>query len=370
MAYPPSDPRGYYRILGLRPGADTTAIKAAYRRRAKELHPDRNPRPNAQDDFQRLTEAYHTLSDPERRAAYDSGRTAAATVETEPYRPQVCRGCGKIPAQPRYIVFPTVRGRLVRSVVDSTEGVFCRRCADAAGLRAALSTWLLGWWSLPRGPFDTVRALAVNLRGGHFPRDANHRLLLRQARAFLLRGDDDLAYALALQARRFATTEDQHRQIGGLLAALPPGHRRPLRDRWRGPSVPRVAQLGPFAGLGALGLTAMALWTDVNLWGMADRRPPAIRTSGVPGLQRPILLRTGQLYEVTVPALPVRIGPGATFRMVSELEAGTVVLVTENAPVDGWVRIITANGVSGYVAGRYLTPGLSSRAFDESIVRD
>jgi curved DNA-binding protein CbpA len=44
------DPKRYYSILGLSQKADTAAIKAAFRRRAMELHPDRNTSPDADRD--------------------------------------------------------------------------------------------------------------------------------------------------------------------------------------------------------------------------------------------------------------------------------------------------------------------------------
>ena len=51
------DPRGYYKILGLQPNADAAEIKAAFRRKAMELHPDRNDALNATKQFQLLNEA-------------------------------------------------------------------------------------------------------------------------------------------------------------------------------------------------------------------------------------------------------------------------------------------------------------------------
>ena len=67
-----NDPKGYYAILEITPTASAAEIKAAYRRRAMELHPDRNESPEATNDFQLLTEAYNVLSDPSIRAQYDT----------------------------------------------------------------------------------------------------------------------------------------------------------------------------------------------------------------------------------------------------------------------------------------------------------
>lgn len=378
MSYPPTDPKGYYRMLGVVPGATVDVIKAAYRRRAKDLHPDKNPRSDARDEFQRLSEAYHTLSDAKARATYDSGRLKSPSADREPYRPVACCTCGKVAAQPRFLIFPTVQGRLFRSATGSVEGVFCRRCADATALRIALRTWLTGWWSLPAGPFHTVRALVVLLGGGTMPRPANHSLLLRQARAFLLRGDDDVARGLALQALGFAANDEDRRLTRALVAAVPHDPRRVLRDRWRGASALRLAQAVPFLTVTALGLVGLGMWTDVNLWGSrsAPTEPPAFALApfasvpvrdGIPGLERPFLLRNGHLYEVTRPALPLRAGAGSEHPVVAELDAGTVVMVSDNAPGGGWVRVFVDEDRTGYVSGRYLTPSLAGRGLDGSM---
>lgn len=62
----------YYSLLGTNNNASQTDIKKAYRKRAKELHPDRNPGDaNAESQFKQITEAYNVLSDPEKRKLYD-----------------------------------------------------------------------------------------------------------------------------------------------------------------------------------------------------------------------------------------------------------------------------------------------------------
>jgi curved DNA-binding protein CbpA len=59
-----------YFALGLRPGASPADIKRAYRRLARRFHPGINPGDgDAEAMYQRITEAYETLADPERRRA-------------------------------------------------------------------------------------------------------------------------------------------------------------------------------------------------------------------------------------------------------------------------------------------------------------
>ena len=62
----------YYELLGISRGADDAAIKAAYRRMAKECHPDRHGGcPEQESRFKAVSEAYDVLKDPQKRAAYD-----------------------------------------------------------------------------------------------------------------------------------------------------------------------------------------------------------------------------------------------------------------------------------------------------------
>src|SRR5438876_3383014 len=64
--------RDYYEVLGVSRDADETTVKKAFRRLARELHPDVNSHdPQAEEKFKEAAEAYEVLSDPERRATYD-----------------------------------------------------------------------------------------------------------------------------------------------------------------------------------------------------------------------------------------------------------------------------------------------------------
>jgi DnaJ-class molecular chaperone len=63
-----------YSTLGVSKGADEKAIKTAYRKLAKELHPDKNKdNPKASERFSDVTRAYDLLSDPQKRGQYDRG---------------------------------------------------------------------------------------------------------------------------------------------------------------------------------------------------------------------------------------------------------------------------------------------------------
>lgn len=69
----------YYEILGVSTSASESEIKAAYRRLAREFHPDSGD-PGDVARFREVQEAYETLSDPEKRISYDRAWNHAAPV--------------------------------------------------------------------------------------------------------------------------------------------------------------------------------------------------------------------------------------------------------------------------------------------------
>ena len=75
-----------YSTLGVARTASEADIKSAYRKLAKELHPDRNKdKPNAAERFSDVTKAYDLLSDKEKRAQFDRGEIDADGNPTNPF---------------------------------------------------------------------------------------------------------------------------------------------------------------------------------------------------------------------------------------------------------------------------------------------
>ena len=63
--------KDYYAILGVKKDATADDIKTAYRKLARKYHPDVSKEKDAEEKFKEMSEAYETLKEPEKRAAYD-----------------------------------------------------------------------------------------------------------------------------------------------------------------------------------------------------------------------------------------------------------------------------------------------------------
>ncbi|HLO75787.1 MAG TPA: DnaJ domain-containing protein, partial [Magnetospirillum sp.] len=344
------DPKGYYAVLGLLPGADLAAIKAAYRSRVKAVHPDRNRSGAATEEFQRLVEAYRVLKDVVHRAEYDATGVHPLTDDGDDYpsTPFACSKCGAVTAQPRYVVFHRVKSFLLWARRSRTEGIFCRHCADVTAVRASTATWIGGWWSLPGLVLAPV-ALVRNLFGGSKPRDQNARLLIRQARAFLALDEIALARALTEQAAGFARMSVHKRQIEDLRLAAPATPGRRLKDRWA-PWASSVfaAQLAPLVALpvliGVLALIASRPWDK-----------PVATTAGITVKPAGI----GDIRHVAIADLKVRQAAADGAPVLALLDRFTTVQVLGNQG-DEWSRVRTPAGVEGWVATRALYAGSGS----------
>jgi curved DNA-binding protein CbpA len=77
----------YYQVLGVSPNATTPEIRRAFRRLAREQHPDRNHHADGAERFRALADAYAVLNDPAERARYDRATRPSQAPQIRQTRP-------------------------------------------------------------------------------------------------------------------------------------------------------------------------------------------------------------------------------------------------------------------------------------------
>lgn len=114
----------YYNILGLNRGCSVQEIKKAYRRKAREFHPDINPSPSAKDTFIMITEAYEFLLTYSQRAARDSEAYDKAMEEWKRYRQARARYKARVYSQTTYARFRNTNFYKTTRIFDVTTIIF------------------------------------------------------------------------------------------------------------------------------------------------------------------------------------------------------------------------------------------------------
>lgn len=331
-----TDVNGYYSRLGISPQATTEEIKRAFRRLAKEHHPDRHPNnPSATAQFQALNEAYATLVDDLARVDYDVRCKAEDPGEktTDRIDPVKCSSCGKISAQPRYVIFGYVISLVLISYRRAFHGVFCPSCAAVKSIEASAISWLLGWWGFPWGPIWVVAILYRNLLGGNRPTDVNGEILARQAIYFWTRNEVDLARAAVNQALGLKTSAPLKERLANLRDALPVGSSASIVDRWR--LLRGWAFWGQAAPIAA-----------VICFGAWDNQAEILDT---------VSSRTAAHVEESRVAL--MSVPGTSGQILATLRPFENVTLLQGRNINEYERVVTGRGVVGYVARTAVADG-------------
>lgn len=184
-----------YEVLGVSPDASQDEIKAAYRRLAKQYHPDVNPTTEASSRMSEINHAYDMLCDPAKRSAYDTavkfsslsldeqtGDEEATYASAIAFAQQArCQGCGRFDHTLRIAVFPYVFSLLIMSFKRGEAGIFCESCRSSKSTKWGVISLLFGPWGVPWGIFWTLESLITNLRKGKTPKQENRGFILQLA---------------------------------------------------------------------------------------------------------------------------------------------------------------------------------------------
>ncbi|KRA03930.1 hypothetical protein ASD74_22050 [Rhizobium sp. Root564] len=261
-----NDPQGFYEALGVKSSATAEDIKSAYRKLAKETHPDTSQNASS-EKFHRISAAYEILSDPLRRAEYDSSAYQASEQEagTRVIDPICCSRCGQATAQPRYVVFYRVYSFIIMTTRRPVQGIFCAKCAKKEGLKSSIITLFTGWWGVPGGPLYSIGSILRNGFGGKHDRSADEGMIWYNALAFLSRGNLQLSYALAMRSIK-ASDKNIASDAAELVAQLERAGADPrqgkLRDPWRTSILYGASHL--FMAFALPGALALAIFADTQ----------------------------------------------------------------------------------------------------------
>lgn len=334
--------------------------------------------------------------------------------------PVLCSCCGAVSVQPRYVIYWRVISLLLVTLRQPVQGVFCRACADRKALGASAVTWLLGWWGLPWGPFWTVRALVGNLTGGRRPGDANAMLLRHQAVYFVSTGKTALARLALHQALHVVESAELRQQFLKMQSSVGVVDERRFKDHWRPTAtlaswlhaLPVVALVaGSMAittpasmpvgvSLAALEATVhAAMGVSVNPGpgpgpgpgpspGTGESPPPAETNPAPASAPPPAAIPAvapvplpasttpppapkaaltaspetplppaapGSRWRVAGNQLAFRAGPASDRPALGRLVTDEVVELVDTT-ANGWAKIRTATGRTGYVARKFLVP--------------
>ncbi len=230
------DLQAYYSTLEVSETAEQTQIKESYRRLAKKFHPDGVGQSADPSKIRDLNEAYDVLGDPTKRAQYDREclEPDANQSRTQRLDPLRCHVCGKIAAQPRYLVFWRVFSLIIVTSRSPIQGLFCAGCAKREAMRSTLITAFVGWWGVPWGPIWTIGNGFTNANGGQGDETKDEALIWYNALAFLQSGQVPLAFALAerlIEAKDVEIQQAASDLVAGCKAkgVISAGH---LKDPW------------------------------------------------------------------------------------------------------------------------------------------
>jgi DnaJ domain len=333
------DFKSYYRVLGVPAGASGEELKRAYRKLAKDLHPDRHSDdPTATAKFQSLNEAYAVLSNPSTRARYDAACMVAETASSprQAIDPLPCSSCGAVSAQPRYIIFWYVISLIFVTSRRTMQGVFCPSCAAKTAVRASTISWLLGWWGFPWGPIWTIGALYRNMLNSTQPADVNGQILGHQALYFWNKGNPNLAAATIDQALGFKVAPTLRERLLGLKDTLPPLPKARLIDRWK-----LVRGWGFWVQLApALAVVVFVTWVN---WGDIE-----VATAKHKDVEAAAARRA--LAHAADMKTSVFAEPDSAARVLATVRPFEDFNVLVGRGTERYERVITGRGVVGYIS--------------------
>jgi curved DNA-binding protein CbpA len=366
MLPPKKDPKGFYKTLGISSSANEDEVKSAYRNQAKKLHPDTNHGYDAGQKFLRLSTAYKTLTNKEERTAYDLSAQTGEEFTTKEFREKYCTACKCSGENLRYIIFYELIKTPKGIKKHAIQGVFCDKCAKKIAIRSSFRTWLLAFHGGIKGLKDAFGILVYNLKGGVKPSRLNFKLLFGRARWHLNNDRKRKAAFCVYHSALYAKTP-AHKEAVSAMAEELKGVRFPkAKKEWKKFNQATFVQLAP------LWFLMIMLFYTAYANGLFSINLQNQRLNFNPNEQENIRVidlpnnpsDENFIYYVSSKELIIYQGPGVTFSMVGMLKNLETIRITGLLPGTPWVKIITRDGLVGFVPSQYLTKGPGTDAIE------
>lgn len=242
----------YYEILGVSKDCSQAELRAAYRERARELHPDVNRAPDATERMAEVNAAYSVLKAPAKRFEYDQQlefqKYETPDVDQHEDRPRetalepiVCERCGAMNETLSVVGFDYVVSVLILSWRGRNGGVYCDKCRTKLSLLYTLEVLFFGWWGVPFGALWSIAAIFRNVRGGVRPPQPNAQLQAYLAGFFVSIGQFGLAFACAKRSYQLSPTKEVRDFMNSLEALGGERAQPPCSTFWRHSYVLNIA---------------------------------------------------------------------------------------------------------------------------------
>jgi len=362
----------YFSLLDCDEHTDEITLKTNFREKAKYWHPDRNKSQNALETFQKLSKAYDVLKDKKLKTIY----MLLSLIYTAADFPSLARLNTYKSAQgfetPYLRVFSIEQLRRGKLKTENLIGTY----EDALDFlkKNTFKNFINGFWS-PK----FYQALRHNIKQITQNNTENLKLLVHNAAAFYDENKLDFAYLSALQAKEYASFEQQQ-ILQNFLNQLPAVQHRSISIDTK---KLRAIQLKPFfKTFAVLCIIAFCIVAFLLFERQSVSKPDKIEYYQTVKLSNgeEILddLVTAKIFNIPIDKTdskmlfhltsnqPIMHGPSEKFDIITKAHKGQTVRLTGYTPDKLWFRIMLDNGEMGFIKRQYLKQGIGNQIPEKS----
>lgn len=365
------DALGYYQILNVSVDADIETIKQSYRDLAKIWHPDNNHDKDTTDMFQKLSVAYETLSDTERRRIYDilslvyNDNNYPDMENITPYKD------GTDGIDIAAVNLQEIKAWGIRYKQSSEIKVVNYTNALKINAKVAAINWLAGWWH-PKTFVRNIKAIYKNFKNPISSNDSL-KIMLHNMIAYHKENQNVLSAKCAVRIRDIVSAEDR-KNIDDFVASL---NVKVARSKvWNLTNLRAVQLIVPIIltvtillpGTGKyFNLSESELWSifsknkEINYYQTVDfgGRGKSVDDVVVGKVVSIPVDKSdnSQLYHL-VQESKIMYGPSDEFDVIKILPNGTTVRLTGYTPDNIWARVLIDNGETGFLHFSLIEQGI------------